>query len=548
MLVTFRQGIARHQTDLYGNPIFLQRNGAFVDLIVSPDPTILIFAHKQATYLVEELRTVQHAWGPFSGTTTQYLYWDVNLLTGELTRSYTSFPPIYTSDAPTSPSVDQHWFDTLQYVMRVWNGTKWLDKVRLFAGTYSSSAVLIPAPIGSQAGLNGSFDAGHIMLDSFGHPLRQSDGSFVTSTDWLNITNYGTATVRVESTVISGMANEYIPTFSIVQFHRGRRMVLGRSSDQSTRLAGIVVEDLYEGEVGIIISDGIVQNQAWTWTDDQIGRPVFCGPTGEVTTTAPSSGVIQQFGFIQDVDSIYVEIKQAIVIDEPGSTPAPPPSPPSGTPVADFSGDPVTGVAPLTVQFMDASTGAPDTIQWDFNNDGFIDTTVVNPVYVYSTPGTYTVREVASNTFGSSEKIRANYVTVLAPGSGAGNTNLGISFNAPFQATAGQAFTLQVNVSNDGLGDATNVARSVKLRSSDGSLVSVTNAPMGTIITDDGVYRTITLPAVTALASGGFTSSTFDLTVASTAVAVQLYGDVTSPEHDSTTDDNTLSLTIGVRP
>ena len=54
-----------------------------------------------------------------------------------------------------------------------------------------------------------------------------------------------------------------------------------------------------------------------------------------------------------------------------GGTPPPPP----GAPTADFSGTPTTGTAPLKVDFTDASTGSPTGWQWDFQNDGTVDST-----------------------------------------------------------------------------------------------------------------------------------------------------------------------------
>lgn len=304
MKLTFRQGIARHQTDVSGNPTFLQRSGAngqFVDLVVSPTPTVLAFAHREGTYLVEELKTVPNAWGPIS-TATTYLYWDVNLLTGQLTRGVTTLPPLYSSAAPPSPTPDQHWFDTVENIFRVWNGNKWVEKVRIFAGHVTSGAIIHAIPTGSQAGLNGDFEGGNIVLDSFGMPLRQSNGCFVTTSTWLNVVNLGTVTARLDAAIMNGMAAEELPMFSLVQLRPGRRMVLARSTDYTSRVAGLVTEDLYEGEVSRIISSGVVRNQSWSWPDSSINQALFCGPTGEVTTATPTSGVVQQIGFVYDKD------------------------------------------------------------------------------------------------------------------------------------------------------------------------------------------------------------------------------------------------------
>ncbi|WP_321421178.1 DUF3344 domain-containing protein [uncultured Methanobacterium sp.] len=81
-------------------------------------------------------------------------------------------------------------------------------------------------------------------------------------------------------------------------------------------------------------------------------------------------------------------------------------------PVANFTADVLTDYAPLTVQFTDTSTENPSSWQWDFNNDGTIDSTQQNPTYTYTTPGTYTVKLVVSNKKGNNSMIKTDYITV----------------------------------------------------------------------------------------------------------------------------------------
>ena len=55
-----------------------------------------------------------------------------------------------------------------------------------------------------------------------------------------------------------------------------------------------------------------------------------------------------------------------------------------------FNMSPASGIAPLVVNFTDASTGSPTTYAWDFDLDGTIDSTVANGnSYTYTMPGTY---------------------------------------------------------------------------------------------------------------------------------------------------------------
>jgi PKD repeat protein len=88
---------------------------------------------------------------------------------------------------------------------------------------------------------------------------------------------------------------------------------------------------------------------------------------------------------------------------------------PSGGVVADFTAAPTTGVAPLTVQFTDTSTGGPTMWSWNFG-DGGTDM-VANPSHTYTNPGTYTITLTASSqTGGSSTKVRDGFIVVNPPG------------------------------------------------------------------------------------------------------------------------------------
>ena len=85
-------------------------------------------------------------------------------------------------------------------------------------------------------------------------------------------------------------------------------------------------------------------------------------------------------------------------------------------PVASFTAQPTSGTAPLTVQFTDASSGTVTTRQWDFQNDGIVDSSAPNPVFTYSSPNTYTAKLTVSNINGSSSTTRT--ITVNPAGGG----------------------------------------------------------------------------------------------------------------------------------
>jgi PKD repeat protein len=84
-------------------------------------------------------------------------------------------------------------------------------------------------------------------------------------------------------------------------------------------------------------------------------------------------------------------------------------------PSVGFTASAASGVAPLSVDFTNTSTGfdTPFTYEWDFDYDGAIDSTEANPSYEYISEGTYSVKLTVRDSDGSSNTLtRADYITV----------------------------------------------------------------------------------------------------------------------------------------
>jgi PKD repeat protein len=83
-------------------------------------------------------------------------------------------------------------------------------------------------------------------------------------------------------------------------------------------------------------------------------------------------------------------------------------------PVANFSGAPTSGTAPLQVQFTDLTTGIPTSWAWTFGDGGT--STQQNPLYTYAASGTYNVTLTATNGLGSNGVTKNSYiVAALGP-------------------------------------------------------------------------------------------------------------------------------------
>ncbi|AKB32822.1 cell surface protein [Methanosarcina siciliae HI350] len=88
--------------------------------------------------------------------------------------------------------------------------------------------------------------------------------------------------------------------------------------------------------------------------------------------------------------------------------------------VADFNAGPKMGDVPLTVQFTDKSSGSPTSWSWDFGDGNDTNSTVQNPVHVYTEPGLYNVTLTTTYASGNSySEEKTDYINVTSGGSGA---------------------------------------------------------------------------------------------------------------------------------
>ena len=112
---------------------------------------------------------------------------------------------------------------------------------------------------------------------------------------------------------------------------------------------------------------------------------------------------------------------------------------------ADFDANPTSGTVPLTVNFTDKSTGNPTSWQWDFDNDGTVDSNDQNPTYTYNSPGWYTVKLTVSNGTNSDACVKEMLILVAnkiyyVDGVGGDDANGGTGWSYAF-ATIGKALS-----------------------------------------------------------------------------------------------------------
>jgi PKD repeat protein len=78
-------------------------------------------------------------------------------------------------------------------------------------------------------------------------------------------------------------------------------------------------------------------------------------------------------------------------------------------PTPEFSATPTSGLAPLTVQFTDQSSGSIDSWSWNFG-DNTPDSDVQSPAHTYLLPGQYTVSLTVMGPGGTSTRTRSAYI------------------------------------------------------------------------------------------------------------------------------------------
>lgn len=157
---------------------------------------------------------------------------------------------------------------------------------------------------------------------------------------------------------------------------------------------------------------------------NQAPAPVPATPAPQTRTIAPVTVIVSTTSTpCQDcglVNNTTVPTSAATVVST-STIATQPPTPGNGPrPNAQFSGIPTSGKVPLAVTFTDMSTGSPDTWNWSFGDGNT--SSLEDPKYVYTTPGSFTVRLDVSNSAGTDSETKSYYIMAnpafVSPGAG----------------------------------------------------------------------------------------------------------------------------------
>ena len=316
MNLSFRQGLISFQSGAFLTP---SNTNGYIDLSVTPTPFIGTIAHGSSDYLIRFDATVAPAWGPLQPGLDNYLFLELNLITGAITHGITTREPISSTVEPTVGIVaGQMWFDLTEKVFKVRSNdnTKWIVSPRLVVGYAENGSTngIQMYSAGTRVGLNEQGRPGYFMLDSQLRPLRTSTGELLTQATPVRVkTTVGTAGVLAEpmNTFIPARADQPIPALRLVYFSGSDSISLASSDPSLTSLktpVGIVQHALATNEVGTVVQNGVITSDQFNWASTEIGKPLYCGFAGEITTSRPQSILAYRVGYVKNANSMLFDI------------------------------------------------------------------------------------------------------------------------------------------------------------------------------------------------------------------------------------------------
>lgn len=189
----------------------------------------------------------------------------VNITPGVVGTSIVTFP--------VAPVSGQHFFDTTEKKMYIFELGNWREVIRAFAAkvnniTFTPLGSGFPSTpfAGTQVNILGTVNAGRIIVDDDAEPIRRVNGEFFTTESDFFINGSPVNTIRLEANVLSATALTPIGAFQVVQLTDFGRIEIATYNDLQTTLIAMLMEALNTNETGTIITQGTITNPAWNFT------------------------------------------------------------------------------------------------------------------------------------------------------------------------------------------------------------------------------------------------------------------------------------------
>jgi hypothetical protein len=343
----------------------IEGGGEAINIHAAETSLVAVICHRDRNYLIEERGHVDLAWIGLVDNIDYWLYWDVNIVTGRVTRGWTVLEPVVANVAPGQglQVEDQHWFDTVTKTTFVWTKVstgpdvfEWKEKIRVFAGRYDNGTTIVPYPFETQGDQNDEVEAGYILYNAGGNAIKDQTTRFVTTSSPLSVklASMGDVPdaefpVNLDAAIQYAVASESIPAFSMVSPSTVNHIQLADFTLGQFAI-GMTVHDMSIDEDARIYSNGFIQNGDWNFAEVDFGKTLYLGDAGAVTLTRPA-GNPQIVGQVVWTDTIQLGIKTDATIVGPTG--------PSGTAGAAST---VTGPTGWTGPSVTGPTGADSSV------------------------------------------------------------------------------------------------------------------------------------------------------------------------------------------
>ncbi len=125
---------------------------------------------------------------------------------------------------------------------------------------------------------------------------------------------FGDVTLDQSNITISKIAGDVLGGHKIVKLNSSGKAIYADKDiiEDANQVLGITKHSASANESIYIQTYGEMIEPTWNWN---LALPIFLGNNGVLTQTAPTSGFTLIIGFPLTVTSIYIDIKQPIIIN-----------------------------------------------------------------------------------------------------------------------------------------------------------------------------------------------------------------------------------------
>lgn len=166
------------------------------------------------------------------------------------------------------------WYDTNDHKHYEYVGGVWIEVLRVFAARLVNGSSFLSHSIsgnstftGTQIGDTSSTLTGRVLFTENSNVIKRDDRTFLTTEDQFFTNQSRVDAIRLESNVARAKSIEAaIAGFTIVAWVDDGTIGTAQYNHTSTSVVGVLTEDIFLGEVGAVIIQGVVTNPSWNWT------------------------------------------------------------------------------------------------------------------------------------------------------------------------------------------------------------------------------------------------------------------------------------------